>query len=178
VKITRSVGEKRRLDCEGNCELARINYVVSDVKMAETDRALLEVFAMAPASWQNIPKDSVEILSSPGGGMLEIGVTYRGESSGKTYTFSSGRKKNGSREWWLDVSTKSGNRKYSAGKCIFSRSLKPGVPAVDPGDKINWNGKFGSASETGEVVVYKPEAVLHCLATMKKSMVEKIYSRI
>lgn len=167
MKITRSVGEKRRLDYQGNCEQARINYVVSDVGMTETDQALTEVYALAPDTWQGIPKDSVEILHAPGGGMLEIGVTYRSEGANR-YSFNSRIKKNGDREWFVDVSgTKVKRRK--ALDCIFSRSLNPSVPVPSPGNRVDWNGKYGSASMLGDVEIYEPDATLYCIATMRKN---------
>ena len=83
MKIERSISEQRRIDRFGRGESARLGYAVSGVAADETAEAIAEVFAAAPESVEGLPKDSAEILRSPGGGLLEIGVNYRDENYGK-----------------------------------------------------------------------------------------------
>jgi hypothetical protein len=82
MKIERSVGEQLKLDCYGQCEKARICYVASGVTMDEIDEAVNQVYAIAPAQWENIPKHSVEILHSPGGDIAvkDAGDYFEGEN--------------------------------------------------------------------------------------------------
>ena len=161
MKIERSVGEQLKLNSAGECEKARICYVASGVTAEEIDSAVSQVFELAPEQWENIPKESVEILRSPGGGMVEIAVNYRMEESAgrKKYT----GKANGDREWRAEVITRLQPVKNAIRK-IASFDADPGA-APDPGTLLHWNGIHGVGSVSGSVSVYRPEFSITCIAT-------------
>ncbi len=171
MKIQRSIGDQRRLDNSGRCEKARINYLVSGVGSDETDLALRKVFEQAPGFWQDIPKDSVELLRSPGGGMLEIGVYYRSDD----YSASSGSrrraKRAGDRRWQAEVNAGANWKKYAAGK-VLSIKADPSFPDIDPQKLVNWNGLPGSSSRSEKFRVYEPQMSLRCEATFRRKQAE------
>ena len=164
MKIERSVGEQLKLDCYGQCEKARICYVASGVAMDEIDEAVNQVYAIAPAQWENIPKQSVEILHSPGGGMVEIAVNYREEnySAPKKYN----GKKEGDRVWQAEVHARQHQLK-NARSLIASHSFDGNNPP-DPGTMVDWNGRTGLGSNSGAVNAYRPEFILSCTATFSR----------
>ena len=170
MKIARSTGEQRKLNRYGRCETARINYVASEVYPGMVDQALTEVFAIAPEKWNNIPKDSAEILRTPGGGIVEIAVNYRSADldSGNDRQK---RKQPGDREWKVRIISKNSWKSNSLG-CILCRKVDPDAPEVDPGTLIDWNGLRGSAMVSGKIPVYSPEMTLECIATFRKNKAE------
>ncbi len=170
MKIARSVGEQRKLDRLGRCESARLNYVASGVRPGEIDQALQEVFAAAPETWANIPKDHIEILRTPGNGIVEIGVHYRSPDldSGNDRKK---RKRSGDREWKAEVTAKSSWKNHAL-SCLFSKKLDSDAPDLDPGTLINWNGLYGSASSSGKIPVYTPQMTLECVATFRRHKAE------
>ena len=170
MKISRTVGEQRKLNRYGKCETARLNYVARGVHPDETDQAVAEVFSNAPDMWQNIPKDSVEILRTPGNGIIEFGVHYRSKNldSGNDRRK---RKSSGDREWHAEVSGEKSWKRDSLG-CIFSMKLDPADPDLAPGTLIDWNGMHGAARVSGRVEVYTPEMKLECVATFRRKKAE------
>lgn len=164
MKIERSVGEQLKLDCYGICEKARICYVASDVAMDEIDDAVNQVYAMAPVQWENIPKQSVEILHSPGGGMVEIAVNYREENYTAVKKYNG--KKEGDRVWNVEVHARQHQLK-SAVSLISSHSFDGNTPP-DPGTLVDWNGRAGLGSVSGRINAYRPEFILSCTATFSK----------
>ena len=170
MKIQRSTGEQRKLDRFGRCEKARINYVASGVKSGEADQALQEVFAQAPDHWQNIPKNSVELLRSPGGGVLEIGVYYRQTDTAFSYR-KRRNKRAGDRRWQAEVNAGTGWKKYAVAK-ILSVKADKSSPDIDPERLINWNGLPGSASRSEKFRIYEPEMSLCCEATFRRKQAE------
>ena len=171
MKIERSVGEKRQLDRFGNCESARIGYVVSQVDKDAVDEAVATVFALAPDNLEGIPKNSAEILRSPGGGIIEIGVNYK--SDRRNY---SGRSA-GDRVWKIDVVSRNQPIRRSLG-CVYSQSLISGVKAPDPGTRLEWNGRPGSRAGNSPVYIMEPEMVLSCVATFRsRKLASRLYCR-
>ncbi|MBO5668587.1 MAG: hypothetical protein J6S43_05630 [Lentisphaeria bacterium] len=170
MKIERSVTQQRTLDRFGRCERARICYVASGVDMEQVDKAVVEVFAAAPDKWEGVPKVSAGILRSAGG-ILEVGVDYR--RTVNTLPADSGSHRAGDREWRVEVNA---GTEYSrqALACIFSQTTEPGKPLPDPGRMIDWNGKRGLASTSGQIVRYTPEMSLCCIATFPR---ERAFSR-
>ena len=148
MRIERSVGEQRKLDRFGNCESARINYVASSVENDQVDAAVTAVFEAAPEYWEGIPKTSAEILRSPGGGMWEIGVSYK-KQTGSSH---SGRSA-GDKTWKIDVVSRNQPIRRAL-KCLCSKSAINGVPAPDPGTRLEWNG-IGRLTLCRLSVVYK-----------------------
>ncbi|MBE6355793.1 MAG: hypothetical protein E7058_01615 [Lentisphaerae bacterium] len=170
MKIERSAAEKRKLDRFGRCENARISYVASGVRGDEVDQALAAVFAAAPDLWEGVPKNSVELVRSPGGGILEAVVDYqypdRSASSHRRDI-----KSNGDREWLVEISTKMAHCKY-AHSHIFSRKLDENAPDIDPGLLVDWNGKTGSASVSGTIPILESLAEITCIATFRRDKVD------
>lgn len=178
MKIQRSVSEQRKLDRDGKCERARVSYIVSEVDLNALDRVLKEVYDTAPESWESVPKDSVEIIRSPGGGIVEIAVNYRKRSTTSCGRSSRRWKHSGDRVWRVEVNANRDWTKYSLG-CLKSVKVDSGAPTLSPGNLIDWNGLHGSASESGRVPVYTPDMNLHCIATFRKSKAEsRTYLRL
>lgn len=170
IKITRSIGEQRKMDRFGEFERIRVGYAVSNVDMDNVDSAVQEVFRQAPEYWEGIPKYSAEIIRSPGGGILEVGINYRsdfGNSSGKNRY----RRADGDREWLFEVNPRKVLRNEAV-KCVFARTVVPGAAAIDPGLRINWNGKSGSASRSREIETFEGDIVLTCVATFNRRKAE------
>ena len=169
MNIERSVGEKIKLDCYGKCENARICYVASGVGVDEIDSAVAAVFDTAPDLWEDIPKQSAEIIHSPGGGMLEIAVNYREETAAKS-SGKSNTKSNGDREWRIDVNAR---RKPVTKACALINSFAVnGTTIPDPGNLVNWNGRSGIGSSSTPAVAFEAEMILSCVATFRKSKTE------
>lgn len=170
ITITRSIVEQRKMDRNGEFEKIRIGYAVSNVNMENVDRAVQEVFRRAPDLWEDLPKHSAEILRSPGGGMLEVGVNYRYAASGSSRS-SRHRKSAGDREWLVEINPRKVSRN-TALSCVFAETVAPGASPVDPGLKINWNGKSGSASKSVEVDVFEADIILTCIAVVSRRKAE------
>lgn len=170
MKIERSVAEQRKLDRFGRCEKARIAYAVSGVEPDKVDTALSGVFASAPEYWGDLPKNSAEIIRSPGGGILEVAVDYLSPE----YSVSSRRrssKKAGERVWRIEVNSRTSSFRYSQG-CILSLSADPGRSPRDPGRLVSWNGHYGAASRSENVELLTPEISMLCIATFRRSKAE------
>ena len=170
MKIARTIGENRKLNRDGKCVSARLNFAASGVLPGEIDQALAEVYATAPEYWEGLPKESVEILRSPGSGILEIAVTYRSTDMDSREERRR-RKRSGDREWRAEVEGKSQWQEHSLG-CIFSRKTDPAAPDLAPGTLIDWNGLYGAAKEAGKIQVYHPEMSLECVATFRRHKAE------
>ncbi len=171
MKIQRSVGEQRQLDHYGRCEKARITYVASNVAADQIDQALSEVFIQAPDYWQDIPKSSVELLRSPGGGVLEIGVYYRYANTSSHATRRRRIKRAGDRIWRAEVNGASVWKKHAL-QTVRSIKNDPSQPDIDPGTLIGWNGLPGSSSRSEKFQVYEPEMSLCCEATFRRKKAE------
>lgn len=171
MKIERSISEQRRIDRFGRGESARLGYAVSGVAPERTAEAIAEVFAAAPDSVDGLPKHSAEILRSPGGGLLEIGVNYRDDDLSVRRRRSRSRLSAGDREWRVEIIPRL-TQSRTAISCIYSRSLIVGASAPDPGVLIDWNGKSGSASASGSAAVYRPETIVSCVATFHRNRAE------
>lgn len=171
MKIERSVAEQRKLDRFGRCEKARIAYAASGVDPAGVDNAVSEVFSSAPDFWENLPKYSAEILRSPGGGILEIGVNYLSPD----YYSSSRRRRSskhaGDRVWRIEVNSCSVQKRCSRG-CILSLAADPQTTPRDPGLLVDWNGRYGAASASENVETFEPEITMLCTATFRRSKAE------
>lgn len=167
MKIERSTAEKRKLDRFGRCESARIIYVASGVRGSEVDQVLAAIFDAAPAIWEDVPKYSVELTRSPGGGILEAAVDYQFPDSS-----SSSRRKNiksdGDREWLVEVTPRNAWRKFAL-EHIFAKKLDDAAPDLDPGLLIDWNGKNGNAGVSGKVPVFECSTEMTCIATFRSS---------
>ena len=59
-------------------------------------------------------------------------------------------------------------------KCLCSKSAINGVPAPDPGTRLEWNGIPGTRAGNSPVYILEPELILSCIATLRR---EKLYSR-
>lgn len=169
VKIERTVGEQRKLDRYGRAEKARIVYVASGVGKDQIDQAVTETFAEAPPVWMGIPKRSVEILHSPGGGIVEIGVYYRRNDSGKDRRKEN--KKSGDRIWSIEVNSRREWKKYAVSK-ILSRKIDSNAPELDPGLLVDWNGLRGTALHSSQIAVWQAEMSMLCVATFRRSHAE------
>ncbi|MBO7327388.1 MAG: hypothetical protein J6W00_01280 [Lentisphaeria bacterium] len=165
MRIERSVGEKLKLDNYGEGESARICYVASGVGVNEIDSAVAGVFAQAPDYWENLPKAGAEILHSPGGGMVEIAIHYRNESTSYSKK-KNNRKSDGDREWRIEVNARQKQLK-NASQLIASYAVN-GSTIPDPGTLVDWNGRHGVGSHSGTVTVYHPELILSCEATFSR----------
>lgn len=161
MKIERSVIGQRKLDRFGRCERASVNYVATFPDAGDVDRAVSEVFAAAPAEWEGAPKVSAEVIRAAGG-VAEVAVNYR--RSGEKTAENSGDKQAGDRQWKIEVNAGAGYSKQAL-ECIFSRTTDPAAPLPDPGKLIDWNGKYGVASVSGQIIRYTPEMSLCCIAT-------------
>ena len=171
MEINRSVKEIRRVDTGGNCEKARIIYVVSGCGSAES--AVEAVRMQAPETIGKADKRTIEITSSPGGGVFEVAADY---TISKIRDNDSRReRKSGDRVWRLIANTVPAVRDNSLGTV---RSLDiSGILNVQPGSRIHWNGKNGQESRCGTVKVLEPHFTEICRATFRVSRINTAYKR-
>ncbi len=167
MKIDRSIKETLKVDAAGNCERAKILYVISDAPDSGT--AVELVRSSAPENFGTARKNSVSITNSPGGGIFEIAVDY---TASRTLTATAPVKKSGDRVWTCAVNGRSVQR-YEA----FSTKsyLFDGTKASNPGKTINWNGQSGAFAKYGSVNVIQPELTETCVATFKASKISSAF---
>lgn len=171
MKINRSVREIIRQDANNKCEKARLLYVVSDCT-ASAD-ALAAASAAAPEKLDSALKQSIELVTSPGGGLFEVAVNYALPQA-QTSSIRDSRQA-GDRLWKFAVHGTSGER--STALETITSVAAGNAAAADPGVLIDWNGKCGQESASGSVRVLEPVFTESCRATFKLSSIDTAYKR-
>ena len=163
MKIDRSIKETLKVDAKGNCERAKIIYVISEASNSGDAVELARL--SAPEKLGSARKNSVTVTDSPGGGIFEVAVDYL---ISRTSAVSSPDKKSGDRFWSCSIQDKK-NRKFEA---YSTKKYKISADRdLDPGNMLNWNGHSGAFSKSGSVDVISPEFTETCIAVFKKSAI-------
>ena len=171
MNIHRSPRELLRMDGAGDWEKAKLVYVVDSCPDAAS--AVTAVRNQAPATCNGSARRSVEVTSSPGGGIFEVTVTY-----GAAADASERRRdrKAGDRLWKFAVTSRSVERR-AALATVRSIYLDPNAEEVSPGTRIDWNGRSGLDSAAGSVRALEPEFSETCRATFRASHLNTAYKR-
>ncbi len=172
MKLNRSVREIRQIGSSGSCQKAKIVYVVSECPDAAG--AVEAVRLATPDYIGDALRDSVSIISSPGGGLFEVAANYevpeKHSSSGRTET-----RRHGDRTWRFSV-TPTPVECREALETIKSIYISD-APQISPGTRINWNGKTGSSSQSGSCRILEARFTEICRATFRASHINTSYKR-
>ena len=171
MNIHRSPRELLRMDSAGDWEKARLVYVVEACPDAAT--AVTAVRRHAPAAYNGSTQRSVEVTSSPGGGIFEVTVTYGAASDASERRR---ERKAGDRLWKFAVTSRSVERR-AALETVRSIYLADDAERVSPGTRIDWNGRSGLESVAGSVRALEPEFSETCRATFHASHLNTAYKR-
>lgn len=172
MKLNRSVREIRQVGSSGNCERARIIYIVSESPDAA---AAVEAVRLAtPDAIGDALRVSVGIISSPGGGLFEVAADYESGSS----DFAGGRNPDrnpGDRVWRFSVNSTPGECRKSLH--TVNSFYYSDAPRIAPGTRINWNGKTGLSSVSGSCRILEARFTEICRATFRASRINTSYKR-
>ncbi|MCI5778912.1 MAG: hypothetical protein MR051_03710 [Lentisphaeria bacterium] len=170
MKINRSNRELLRLDRDGNCEKARIVYVTE----ASPDAA-----AAAEAVRRNAPerigaarRRGAEITAAPGGGLFEVTVNYDGDTAADAPRR---QRRAGDRRWRFLVTSDYATR--SDALATVRSVYRSGSARIDPGTRVDWNGRAGRESVSGCVRVLEPRFCEICRATFRPASLNTAYKR-
>lgn len=164
MKIDRSIKETLKVDARGNCERAKILYIISN---APDSASAVELARLSAPEYFGIArKSSVSISNSHGGGIFEVAVEY---TVSRISSSASPQKKAGDKVWTFSVN----GRKKQLHEAYNTQSyrIETSGPDLSPGKLINWNGQNGAFAKSGSVDVIQPELTETCVATFKASKI-------
>ncbi len=172
MKLNRSVREIRQVGSSGDCRSARIIYIVSECNNAAS--AVEAVRLATPDAVGNALRESISVISSPGGGLFEVAADY--EVPQNTSAAGSNSQRNpGDRVWRFCVNSSPAERSDALDtvKSIYISDVR----RISPGTRINWNGKTGNSSVSGSCRVLEARFTEICRATFRASDINISYKR-